>query len=1421
MKQFFTMQIKLDATTIRNNQVVNIQPEKGYIRRIRGLFMLISLIALFAIPGNSYAQAKNDALPYLIENFDGYAFQSMPTGWTGNFQVWPFGGSNSTYRLTRRITNNNEVWSWETPLVAISAGAALEFTYRVVEPSSYPSLATPAENFVITLLIKEPDDAEFQQLMVIDDENHVVSNAYANKNIDLDAWAGKDVVIRAEVLHVAGDFWTDFDIVKAGTFRTADFTLLNTSGNPVQNATISIEGFGDQVTDTNGEASFELPSGQYSYDVTATNYLTFTDGTFEVTTENLDVVTPGLIGNFIVTFSTRDQDDAALSGVTIQWQGTAQGYDGETEISGTLTSGLTGFVVAHLPNGTYSFTAQLDNYYDIDDTFIQTNAAQQLNISMQIFPEVTFTVLEDDGTGSGDPGAPIEGATIRIEGFEDLTTDITGVATGRLPVGNYNFTARKIGFLANGAAFNVTDNNISYNLPPIALAPAPPTFAFSDYESGDEIVFDRVPVGESSLPLVVEFLNAGIGTVTVDPAEILLTGAGADYFTIIKPAGIVNLATGETATITLTFEPENEDIQNAELEIGYSTTGKNGELATLLLKGEPFIPIEIPFFEDFESGNFNNWFVANGAQINQWQIGNAANDAGNLSAIVSNNGGVTNSYQTSGASSVVHFYTDIDIPMAAEGDLTLQFNWKNAGETNIDYIRVYLLPVSTLPTAGSTILAPSIATLFNQTEWQTFTYAIPSSNFGEKRRLVFTWRNDPSGGQQPPGALDNIYVGNFFALTVEVATPGTGTAAGNSNAGAGVSVPVEATPADGYEFLQWSAPSGSFEDATQANTLFTMPAEAVTVTATFIPSAPVAENVTFVYDGTEKTATVTTHPSFDVVWYDAATGGNPTTAPAAADTGTYTAWAASKDSNDLESERVEVTLTITQAPLTIIADDIDKTEGETYTFAGDEFSTDPASLYASDAITQVTLISAGALADAVPGDYPIFISDATGPGADNYAITYQNGILTVNEFVEPIALTITNIMAADKEYDTTTDATVDDWGTLDGIDLAHPDVSLDITNALATFDTPDAGNDITVTITGLALAGADASYYSLTCPVTTTADILTKGLTVTAEDASKVYGDADPILTATYDGFAGSEDETVLTGTLSVTREAGEDVNTYAISASGVSSTNYTITFEPGVFTITPKELTIGGSFEVADKDFDGTTDATITDNQLTLIGVKVVDDIALTNLTAEFASAGPGDDILVTLTMAELSGAGMANYTLSPDNWPTTTASIFVLTYELTISITPVDGGTVTGEGTYEAGTDVLLSATPAVEHIFLRWEDAAGTELSTDASYTYTMPADDVTLTAVFQSQVSVIEPELAGISLYPNPASEQVTIRSGNTIEQIIIMDISGRIVFAETISQTEARIATTTFHQGIYLVRIHTTEGVEVRKLEVNR
>ena len=77
------------------------------------------------------------------------------------------------------------------------------------------------------------------------------------------------------------------------------------------------------------------------------------------------------------------------------------------------------------------------------------------------------------------------------------------------------------------------------------------------------------------------------------------------------------------------------------------------------------------------------------------------------------------------------------------------------------------------------------------------------------------------------------------------------------------------------------------------------------------------------------------------------------------------------------------------------------------------------------------------------------------------------------------------------------------------------------------------------------------------------------------------------------------------------------------------------------------------------------------------------------------------------------------------------------VITYVLALEANPEEGGAVAGDGEYEAGQEVQVTATPADGYVFLNWVDDEDNLVSDEATFDYTMPAEDVTLTAQFEEE------------------------------------------------------------------------------------
>jgi filamentous hemagglutinin family protein len=88
----------------------------------------------------------------------------------------------------------------------------------------------------------------------------------------------------------------------------------------------------------------------------------------------------------------------------------------------------------------------------------------------------------------------------------------------------------------------------------------------------------------------------------------------------------------------------------------------------------------------------------------------------------------------------------------------------------------------------------------------------------------------------------------------------------------------------------------------------------------------------------------------------------------------------------------------------------------------------------------------------------------------------------------------------------------------------------------------------------------------------------TATLTITANDASRRYGQANPTFTASYAGFINGDTPSVVTGLqFSTTATLGSNVGTYSITPFGASApaTYTSIQYVPGTLTINPAPLSI------------------------------------------------------------------------------------------------------------------------------------------------------------------------------------------------------------------------------------------------------
>ena len=259
------------------------------------------------------------------------------------------------------------------------------------------------------------------------------------------------------------------------------------------------------------------------------------------------------------------------------------------------------------------------------------------------------------------------------------------------------------------------------------------------------------------------------------------------------------------------------------------------------------------------------------------------------------------------------------------------------------------------------------------------------------------------------------------------------------------------------------------------------------------------------------------------------------------------------------------------------------------------------------------------------------------------------------------SLTLTGITVENKEYDGTTSAAGDFTGAaLSGI-LGADAVTLAGTPG-ASFADSFAGDAKEVTITGYSLTGDDAEYYTLNQTVENVAKIFKKNLTLgSVVVADKEYdGSASAQVTEIEiaSGIIAPDDVSVDVSLAAALFDdgaavgAGKAVTVNNILLKGGDKDNYNISSSTAATaTITKKTVSIE-SVTIADKPYDGTTDASIS---AALIDEKVgSEDVFLdwSTASAAFHDETIGTGKPVAVTGLKLGGTEHENYQLSSDSF-------------------------------------------------------------------------------------------------------------------------------------------------------------------------
>jgi len=327
-----------------------------------------------------------------------------------------------------------------------------------------------------------------------------------------------------------------------------------------------------------------------------------------------------------------------------------------------------------------------------------------------------------------------------------------------------------------------------------------------------------------------------------------------------------------------------------------------------------------------------------------------------------------------------------------------------------------------------------------------------------------------------------------------------------------------------------------------------------------------------------------------------------TTTPANSNVGTYsntiTAAVTGSAAGNYIVVVVPANLTISPAPLSIAEASVSGTYGQ----APPAFSGAVTGLVNGDAVgTTLSVTYTSGASASMPfsdvGAYPISAT-VTGSSVGNYTVTDNGGLYTIS----PAQVTIT-VNSATTTYGTAPTLTstfnpplLNGDSSTDGKGIVHR-VAVKRHGKAEAQEVGGVAGDLSVVYSGVntsapynnvgqysvtaSLSGAAAADYQVTSVNAGTLTVTPAALSISENPATGAYGQAPPAFTGALSGMVnGDAVGTSLNVTYTTTASSSapfSDVGAYPIhgSVTGSSATNYTVTDNGGVYTITPAQLTI------------------------------------------------------------------------------------------------------------------------------------------------------------------------------------------------------------------------------------------------------
>jgi len=102
-------------------------------------------------------------------------------------------------------------------------------------------------------------------------------------------------------------------------------------------------------------------------------------------------------------------------------------------------------------------------------------------------------------------------------------------------------------------------------------------------------------------------------------------------------------------------------------------------------------------------------------------------------------------------------------------------------------------------------------------------------------------------------------------------------------------------------------------------------------------------------------------------------------------------------------------------------------------------------------------------------------------------------------------------------------------------------------------------------------------------------------------------------------------------------------------------------------------------------------------------------------------------------------------------------------------------------------------------------------------DIYFDYNFPIETNTATSTFQLLNNTAFEIDDSITVYPNPAKNQITVNAKNTINSMQLFDVQGRIINTSLVNDRKLDFDISSYSNGIYFLKVTTDKGIKTQKI----